>query len=303
MSNRLLCIDYETFYSTKEYTFKKMTTEAYVRDPRFAAICMGYVDGEENGWIRAAEIPEFLSRFDWSTTSVFCHNAQFDGLILSHHYCVYPSRFVCTLAMAHALYPDDKASLEALAEKFGLGTKTVPYSRMNGVHPSVMSEELLQECGRGAANDCAVTVQFFKQMLADGFPRRELPIVDMTVQMFTRPQLVGDVGMLQALRQVELDKSAQLLADLHVSAKDVGSNTKFQALLEAQGIEVEMKDGKNKPIPAFAATDPFMQALEEDENPTVRALAEARLTVKSNIRGTRAESLPRRLAGGRCRSI
>lgn len=58
MSNRGICLDFETFYSTSTgYTLKKMTTEAYIRDPRFAAICMGYDLGDgKTGWVRAASI-------------------------------------------------------------------------------------------------------------------------------------------------------------------------------------------------------------------------------------------------------
>lgn len=106
--------------------------------------------------------------------------------------------------------PGDEASLEALALKFGLGNKTVSYGRMDGVHPRAMSEELLQECGRGAANDCSLTLHLFRHMLNDGFPRAELPIIDMTVQMFTNPRLAGNAGALRALQQAELDKRAQL---------------------------------------------------------------------------------------------
>lgn len=101
---KLICLDFETFYATKDYTIKKMTTEGYIRDPRFATICMGYAFGDgESGWIMPAAIPQFLSRFDWSNTAVLCHHAHFDGLILSHHYNVRPNRFACTLGMAHAL--------------------------------------------------------------------------------------------------------------------------------------------------------------------------------------------------------
>jgi hypothetical protein len=237
----LICLDYESFYDTKAgFTLKKMTAENYIRDPRFAPICLGYHSEGENGWVRAGEIPAFLARFDWNNTSVLCHNAHFDGLILSHHYGVHPSRFVCILSMARALYPDYKLSLEALAQKFRLGVKSVPYGRMDGIHPTAMSEALLIECGLGAANDCAVTMRLFKQMLADGFPENELPIVDLTVQMFTNPQLIGNAEMLRSLQQSEFDKREALLTSLNVTAKDLGSSIKFKALLEAQGVEVEM---------------------------------------------------------------
>jgi DNA polymerase III epsilon subunit-like protein len=288
---KLVCLDLETFYSTQDYTLKKMTTEEYVRNPRFAPICMGYKFEGGDGWVRAADIPAFLATFDWKETTVLCHNAQFDGLILNHHYGVRPKRFACTLSMARAMYPGEKLSLEALAQKLDLGSKSVPYHQMDGVHPSAMSESLLQTCGRGAANDCAMTVRLYRQMLDEGFPPGELPIVDFTVQMFTHPQLQGDASQLMDLQQRETEKREALLADLGITAKDLGSDLKFQTILEEHGIEVAMKQAKNGPKPATAATDLFMQELLESDEPTIAALAEARLAVKSTIRATRAGRL------------
>jgi hypothetical protein len=259
----LICLDFETFFDTKAgYTLKKVTCEGYVRDSRFAATCLGYDLGDgRSGWVRAADIPAFLARFDWSKTAVLCHNAYFDGLILSHHYNVRPASFACTLAMAHEMYPGQAASLEGRAEKFDLDAKSVPYNLMDGVHPRDMSGNLLGAIGDGAKRDCVLTRQLYERMLNDGFPVGELPIVSMTAQMFTDPQMVGDPIMLRSLQQAELEKRQQLFDSLGVTAKDLGSPIKFRALLEAHGIEVEFKSGKSGPIPAFAASDQFMQEL------------------------------------------
>ena len=35
-----IILDFETYYST-DYSLSKMSTEAYVRDPRFEVICVG----------------------------------------------------------------------------------------------------------------------------------------------------------------------------------------------------------------------------------------------------------------------
>ena len=53
----------------------KVTCESYVRDSRFEVTCLGYDLGEgRSGWVKAAEIPAFLARFDWSKTAVLCHS-------------------------------------------------------------------------------------------------------------------------------------------------------------------------------------------------------------------------------------
>lgn len=36
----ILTLDFETFFSS-DYTLSKLTTEAYIRDPRFEALCLG----------------------------------------------------------------------------------------------------------------------------------------------------------------------------------------------------------------------------------------------------------------------
>jgi hypothetical protein len=40
-------LDFETFYDPKDYTLKKLTTEEYVRDERFATIALGYCSQKE----------------------------------------------------------------------------------------------------------------------------------------------------------------------------------------------------------------------------------------------------------------
>ena len=69
------------------------------------------------------------------------------------------------------------------------------------------------------------------------------------------------------------------------------SAEQFAGLLRAEGVEPDMKQGKNELIYAFAKTDQFMRDLLEDENDRVRTLAEARLGVKSTLMQTRAETL------------
>ena len=39
---RIITIDFETYYS-REYSLSKMTTESYIRDPRFEVIGVGTV--------------------------------------------------------------------------------------------------------------------------------------------------------------------------------------------------------------------------------------------------------------------
>ena len=54
----ILTIDFETFYS-REYSLSKMTTEAYVRDPRFEVIGVGIkIDAHPTEWYSGSDVEE-----------------------------------------------------------------------------------------------------------------------------------------------------------------------------------------------------------------------------------------------------
>ena len=84
-----------------------------------------------------------------------------------------------------------------------------------------------------------------------------------------------------------------------VNKKPLGSNPQFADLLRKQFAELNRfnEEPETKPSPthpeqqifAFARTDSYMQSLLEDEDEEVRFLAEARVSIKSNIIETRAE--------------
>ena len=122
----LLTIDFETFYS-KEYSLTKLTTEEYVRDPRFEVIGVAVQKNKEPPeWCSGtdATIKEFLEGYDWANSAVLAHNAMFDMAILSWHYSLYPKRILDTLCMARAIHTIEVGgSLKALAEYYELGAK------------------------------------------------------------------------------------------------------------------------------------------------------------------------------------
>lgn len=127
--------------------------------------------------------------------------------------------------------------------------------------------------------------------MANPFPTCELPVIDLTIRMFTEPRLVGDRPLLTKIQNEEALNKNERLYNLGVGESDLASADKFKAILEAEGIEVAMKFGKLKPIPSLAKTDQFMQELLDDEDERIRDLAQARLDVKSTINETRSGRL------------
>ena len=287
---QILTLDFESYFDD-DYSLSKLTTEEYIRNPRFETLgCAFYFEGKGR-WINGPELRAFFDTIDWSATSVLCHHAHFDGLILSQHFGVRPGIWLDTLSMARYIHGNHIGiSLASLADYYGLAPKSVPYQLFKGKRFADIDQLTLNELADGAIRDCEDTYKLFLE-LSKQFPECEYPIIDITVRMFTEPRLVGDQALLLDIQQKEIDHKQSLIDALGVTKKQLGSNETFSNLLRSEGIEIEYKQGKNGPIPAFAKTDDFMRALQNSENETVSALADARLSVKSSIVETRSKRI------------
>jgi DNA polymerase family A len=291
---------FETYFD-QDYTLKKLSTEEYIRDSRFevhgAAIKWG-VDHAAR-WYDRRQLDHILAEEDWSDTAVICHHAHFDCFILSHHFGIRPKLILDTLSMARLLLGNHHSvSLGSVRGHFALPPKNTPYERFKGKRFEELNEEVQALLAEGCSDEVESIWTIFEKLAAD-FPLEEFQIVDMTVRMFTEPKLRANTAILARLWMEEETKKVDALAKLGISAQALGSNDAFTTLLEEEGIEIAWKEGKNGKIPAFAKTDDFMRDLLEDESERVRALAEARLGVKSSLLQTRAETIGAMAARGR----
>lgn len=295
----IITLDFETFFSD-DYSLSKMTTESYIRDPRFEAhgCAVGYLDYKYapqdirfySYWVPNEKLTDYFASVNWNDCAILCHHAQFDGLILSHHYGVKPRAWLDTLSMARLLLGNHlSVSLDSLAKHYRLAAKTVPYNLFRGKHWAELDPAVQRLVSSGACHDVELTWQLF-QILAKDFPKDEYRVVDATIRMFTEPVLRADVPLLAKIWEREANNKTNRLALLNVSEADLQSADKFAALLRAEGVEPETKNGKKKEIYCFAKTDRFMNELLEDENDRIRTLAEARLGVKSTLLQTRSET-------------
>lgn len=281
----LVTLDFETYFDN-DYTLSKLTTEGYIRDPRFEVLCLAIKEDGKRATCDFTEtkVPE---------AGVICHHAHFDGLILSHHYGLRPHFWFDTLSMARCAFPNEKShSLEKLAAKFGLGAKTVPYELFKGKRKKDMPLELLKQLENGCTDDVELTYALFKRLLPL-VPKEELKIIDLTVRMFTEPVLRLDQERAQRYMDGLIARQEELLNSLGVDKKDLASANKFAALLEELGIDppTKVSPRTGKVIYAFAKTDPGFLELVNSEDEQISALAEARLSAKSTIGETRAGRL------------
>jgi DNA polymerase len=128
----LITIDFETYYD-KDFSLRKVTTEAYIRDPQFEVIGVGVkVNDGQTEWASGTheQIKKYLDTFDWANSMLLCHNTMFDGAILSWVFDVHPRILADTLCMARALHGVEVGgSLHALTERYNLGAKGTGITR------------------------------------------------------------------------------------------------------------------------------------------------------------------------------
>jgi len=291
--DKIIVLDFETAWSRSEYTLSKMTTEEYVRDPRFKAwgLCYKEVGTDEIPvWVRSDRIRRWAASIDWSRTAVLAHNAQFDVTILSWEYGIQPAFIFDTLSMARALRGVEVGnSLATLAEAFELPPKGKAVHSTDGMLesiPFVVEQELADYC----KHDTYLCEQIFLRLI-EGYPTKELKLIDMTLKMYTRPLLQLDKEMLAQAIEEERTAREGLLQKLGMVEATLASNPQFAQALKALGVEPPTKISKTtgEEALALAKNDALFQALLNHENEDVALLCEARLKVKSTSERTRAQ--------------
>jgi DNA polymerase len=296
-------VDFETAYS-KDYSLSRMTTEEYIRDPRFEVIGVGMkIDDDPTQWFSGthAEIKAWLNQVDWKNSALLCHNTQFDGAILAWTFGIIPAYYFDTLCMARAKHGVDAGgSLAVLAERYALGTKGKEVGDAAGKRRCDFTPDELDRYGKYCVNDVDLTFRLFSTFVADYFPQPELDLIDLTLRMYTEPVLrVNDALLVERLEEIKQEKSSLLrgLMDLldvgqeEEVRKKLASNPQFAAILKDFGIEPPMKVSPTtgKETYALAKNDEGFIDLLENGEPHIQQLCAVRLGTKSTIEESRIE--------------
>lgn len=290
----IVTIDTETFYD-RDYSLSKMTTEAYIRDPRFEVVGVAVkVNNQETDWYSGKDVAGFLNAIDYSNKAILCHNTAFDGAILSWHYGIKPRMWLDTMSMARPLHSMTVGvSLKALAIYYELGQKGDEVLRTLGMRRKDFTPEQMQDYAAYCIQDVELTYRLFKRM-AKEFPTIELMVIDQTLRMYTEPRLVLDPIVLDEHMENIRQRKEKLLAKLggeEKAKKFLMSNNKFADLLRALGAEPPMKTSATtgKLTYAFAKNDTAFTDMLLHPNAAVRTVVEARLGTKSTIEETRTQ--------------
>ena len=306
----IITLDTETYYD-KQYSLSKLTTEEYIRDPRFEIIGVGIKFNKEPArWItvdpnldevsRRIKFAAELNAYNWSNAMVLMHNALFDGAILGWYFGIKPALWLDTLSMARPLHGSTiGVSLKALAEHYGIGVKGAEVLQALGKHAKDFTATELIQYGLYCVNDVELTYRLFGK-LKDDCNARELRLIDAALRMFIEPVLELDGELLTRHLSSVQAKKAELLERVEaVAGKDaLMSNVQLATVLKSLGVAPPMKNspaaakrGEVKMTYAFGKTDKGFTDLLDHDNPMVQAVVAARLGVKSTLEETRTERL------------
>lgn len=300
----LVVLDFESYYDPA-YSLTKLTTESYIRDPRFEVILVGVKRNfEPTKWFTGthAQIKDWLQQWDIPNSYLLCHHTAFDGAILAWHFGIKAKYYLDTLSMARPICGNSAASLAALAKRFGLGEKgTEVVNALGKKREHFLPDEMLSYAGY-CANDVDLTYTLY-QVLRQFITQRELYVIDLLLRMFIDPVIELDRGVLQAHLVNVRDKKQKLMdrIDQTIGRDQLMSNPKFALLLQQLGVEPPMKlspkkkndDGSAATTFAFGKSDVAFKALLEHPDPRVQTVVAARLGIKSTLEETRTEAFLR----------
>lgn len=220
----ILTLDWETYYST-EFSLDRMTTEAYVRDPRFEEILIGVKHGDTPAfWLTPERFAHHAANeIDWADTALVCHHSHFDGFILSHHHHkLKPAMHIDTLSMARVLDgPKAGNGLAVLAPRHGLGEKGSYVQWAKGKRLADFSRDEYKAYGDYCVQDVELTYGL-AQIFLEQMPAEELQIIDRVVRCFTEPVFAGNSELLRSAVASEKQRKQDVLRRIGLVCQTCG---------------------------------------------------------------------------------
>lgn len=306
---QLVAVDWETYYDRKQgYSLrsKGMTTESYIRDPRFEAImvCIApFIDGQFRPRVFTGEhIAKGLATIDWAKTAMVAWNAHFDGAILTWRYGHRIKAPLCSMSMFRMMGLPQQVGGESLdvatkwAIENGYSDRIVPKGNevimAEGKRLADFSATELEAYAKYCREDTVNAGHMFNIMIERGFAPSELPPMAEIIRCYTEPTLRVNVPIMAQCHAEQVKAQQTALARGGVDdVTSLRSDVKFAQVLRANGCEPGTKISKRtgKPQYAFAKGDDFMHELLNGDDEVLANLAEARIANKSSIIATRSQ--------------
>lgn len=294
MSAKQITLDFETYYD-EDYSLSKMTTEEYLRDPRFEVIGVSIMMGDSRPvFLDPDQFAQWLARGGKQTleaAAVCAHNAAFDMGILGWIYDVHPRVILDTLSMARGVFGiEQPCSLAALATYFALPPKGKEVVRAKGKTRRMFTPAEYKAYGDYCSHDTWLCRQIFLR-LAPQVPISEIYTISWTIRNFTKPVIEVDTQLIASALDQHRTSMVALRMAVNADLTAIRSDEQFADLLKAYGVEPPVKVSKTtgEVTWAFAKGDLAFTDLLDHEDPAVVALVEARLGNKSSILESRME--------------
>lgn len=264
-------LDFETFYSSG-YTLSKMSSEEYIRDPRFEAMCLAVAinDGPVKVY-PPDKIAQVVAALPLERPDVytFAHNMGFDGFILTHIYGKFIAKPINVQALGRwtGVSRLTSESQSAFCDFLGTGRKWEEATMiMKGKHWADMTEQEQQYymtyCG-----DDVEKMRANCNLMLPLIPQRVLDFIAMSKRMYTTPILSLDKEKLLQYRSQLLEEQENARLDL----LHLFSFPEVDAFLAA----IRSKDALVKMFEQLGATVPYK--LSEKKTATKKAKMEAEL--------------------------
>ena len=259
---RIVVLDFETYWDSKNYTLSKIGPISYIRDSRFSAQLMSYIVTDASTMtydrVRVAEhdnIPAVLAalKLDAPDVVTVAHNGNgFDFLILSEIYHVVPRIAIDTMCMERwtGVSRIQNESLKSMAKFFQCGEKVEGTVISDGRKwPDDFTPDERTAFIQYCCNDTEQCFLSFKAMLpfmtADA-----LLFSSITAKMACNPVLRLDDDMLTAYLNELSDKVTKARNDINNMfmfksdedfLKAIRSSASFVKMLELLGRKPPMK--------------------------------------------------------------
>lgn len=259
---RIVVLDFESYWNSKDYTLSKIGPISYIRDSRFSAQLMSYIVTDASTMtydrVRVAEhdnIPAVLAalKLDAPDVVTVAHNGNgFDFLILSEIYHVVPRIAIDTMCMERwtGVSRIQNESLKSMAKFFQCGEKVEGTVISDGRKwPEDFTPDERTAFIQYCRNDTEQCFLSFKAMLpfvtADA-----LLFSSITAKMACNPVLRLDDDMLTAYLNELSDKVTKARNDINKMfmfksdedfLKAIRSSASFVKMLELLGRKPPMK--------------------------------------------------------------
>lgn len=212
--DNLLFVDFESYYDD-DYNLSKFTNYEYIAHEFFKLHSVSYVRGRGEDvklvWGHQESLDAIAAEVKANpNTVIVAQNTMFDGTVLTKN-SIIPRHFLDIMGMSRAWFKQQMFhNLNAILERLFPDDPTM--RKADGLNDTkgirVLNDMLRGVLGPYNIHDVELLRAAFYEFMRIGFPKEELPILDLTLQMSCVPRFVADVPLLAKTRD-EAQKNQQ----------------------------------------------------------------------------------------------